>query len=53
MAATSSLDKHTEWVSGSGRRVRAGEQRGPDPWVEGPDCQPGSVILTMQTVGSH
>lgn len=53
MLATSSLDKHTEWVTGSEQRVRAGDQQRPDPCMEGPDCQPRSLILTMQTVGSH
>lgn len=53
MPAASSLDRHTEWVTGSEQRVRAGDQQRPDPCVEGPDCQPRSLILTMQTVGSH
>lgn len=53
MLATVSLDKHTEWVTGSEQRARAGERRRPDPCVEGPDCQPRSWILTVQTAGSH
>lgn len=53
MFATSSLDKHTEWVTGSEHRLRAGQQRRPDPCMEGPDWQPRSLILTMQTVVSH
>lgn len=32
--------------------VQAGEQRRPDPRVEGPDGQPRSLNLAMQTVGS-
>lgn len=36
MLATSGLDKHTAWVTGSEPKVRAGKQQRPDPCEESP-----------------